>query len=289
MFAPLPGVSRSGLTIAISARAGVLADLGRRLQPPDGRARDPRRRPFRAARHSHGPALLTPDRIAQTLAATIVAGIVGYVAIIWLMSCAGRAIMVFFCIPGCSGDRRPGCIVEDGRIARCPPTTGYGPARRQPRCDCLLTELAGEPGGLWIVPTPLARDQLSRRLCLGNSGHGPAPRVYCWSDLWRLVRREVEEGPAWFSSAAIRTVFQEAIRQLRDQGQIAATHEAAIGQSGYQRRLQERFQAWTIAECHVAATAELPARGAEGSLFEAAEWSLYFRYRQLLAELVRRG
>ncbi len=52
--------------------------------------------------------------------------------------------------------------------------------------DCLLTELAGEPGGLWIVPTPLARDQLSRRLCLGNSGHGPAPRVYCWSDLWRL-------------------------------------------------------------------------------------------------------
>ena len=44
MFAPLPGVSRSGLTIAAALGAGALANLVGRLQPADRRPRDLRRR-----------------------------------------------------------------------------------------------------------------------------------------------------------------------------------------------------------------------------------------------------
>ncbi len=261
MFAPLPGVSRSGLTIGSALALGfsptwaVGFSLLIAVPAISGAALSELKDTL------SGPSalVLTPDRIAQTLVATIVAGIVGYVAILWLIKVVRAGRLWYFSVY---------LIVLGIVVLVVSSKTGGSLDARQPQAmdrpagsraaHCLLTELAGEPGGLWIVPTPLARDQLSRRLCLGNSGHGPAPRVYCWSDLWRLVRREVEEGPTWLSSAAIRTVFQEAIRQLRDQGQIAATHEAAIGQAGYQRRLQERFQAWTIAECHVAATAELP-------------------------------
>jgi undecaprenyl-diphosphatase len=81
-LAPLPGVSRSGLTIAAALALGlsrawsvgfslliaVPAILGAavfELKDLD-------------------PANLTPDRIAQAVAATTLAGLVGYVAIIWL-------------------------------------------------------------------------------------------------------------------------------------------------------------------------------------------------------------
>lgn len=82
-FAPLPGVSRSGLTIATALALGF-------------------RRPWAvgfslliAVPAISGAAffelkdidrsLLTPDRIAQTAAATVVAGVVGYLAISWLV------------------------------------------------------------------------------------------------------------------------------------------------------------------------------------------------------------
>jgi undecaprenyl-diphosphatase len=87
MFAPLPGVSRSGLTIgsalalgfspvwavgfslliAIPAITGAaLSELKDTLTGPHALA-------------------LSPDRIAQTVVATIVAGAVGYMAILWLI------------------------------------------------------------------------------------------------------------------------------------------------------------------------------------------------------------
>ncbi len=83
MFAPLPGVSRSGLTIATALALGfsrtwavgfslliaIPAILGGGVFE---------------LRHVK-PASLTPDHLAQTLAATIVAGIVGYFAIVWLV------------------------------------------------------------------------------------------------------------------------------------------------------------------------------------------------------------
>jgi undecaprenyl-diphosphatase len=83
MFAPLPGVSRSGLTVATALALGlsrawavgfslllaVPAILGAvvfELRKVD-------------------PSLLTTDRVARTSAATVLAGIVGYGAIIWLV------------------------------------------------------------------------------------------------------------------------------------------------------------------------------------------------------------
>ncbi|MGO9464307.1 MAG: undecaprenyl-diphosphate phosphatase [Isosphaeraceae bacterium] len=83
MFAPLPGVSRSGLTIAAALALGfsrtwavgfslliaIPAILGGGIFE---------------LRHVTA-ASLTPERLAQTLAATIVAGVVGYFAIVWLV------------------------------------------------------------------------------------------------------------------------------------------------------------------------------------------------------------
>lgn len=87
MFAPLPGVSRSGLTIAAALHLGfsrtwsvgfslliaVPAICGAAVFELKDAIKDP-------------AALgLTPERIAQTLAATVVAGLVGYLAILWLI------------------------------------------------------------------------------------------------------------------------------------------------------------------------------------------------------------
>ena len=82
MFAPLPGVSRSGLTIATALALGlsrtwavgfslmiaVPAILGAAVWE---------------MRHVD-PTSLSPDRVAPAIAATILAGVVGYFAIIWL-------------------------------------------------------------------------------------------------------------------------------------------------------------------------------------------------------------
>ncbi|MGC8639053.1 MAG: undecaprenyl-diphosphate phosphatase, partial [Isosphaeraceae bacterium] len=87
MFAPLPGVSRSGLTIASALALGfsrtwsvgfslliaVPAICGAVVFELKDVVKD---------HHALG---LTPDRISQTVAATVVAGIVGYFAIIWLI------------------------------------------------------------------------------------------------------------------------------------------------------------------------------------------------------------
>jgi undecaprenyl-diphosphatase len=83
MFAPLPGVSRSGVTIATALALGlsrtwavgfslliaVPAVLGGVVfEIKDIKSAD-----------------LTADRLAQAMAATILAGIVGYFAIVWLI------------------------------------------------------------------------------------------------------------------------------------------------------------------------------------------------------------
>ncbi len=87
MFAPLPGVSRSGLTIASALGLGfspawavgfslliaVPAISGAALSELKDTLTGPR------------ALTLTPDRIAQTVAATVVAGVVGYLAILWLI------------------------------------------------------------------------------------------------------------------------------------------------------------------------------------------------------------
>jgi len=82
MFAPLPGVSRSGVTIATALALGlsrswavgfslliaVPAILGAAVYEMKDVT----------------PAMLTGDRVAQATAGTVVAGVVGYFAIMWL-------------------------------------------------------------------------------------------------------------------------------------------------------------------------------------------------------------
>src|SRR5436305_13735872 len=83
--------------------------------------------------------------------------------------------------------------------------------------DRLVDELGPASGCLWIVPTPLARDQFACKLMLssGATQRVAGPQVYCWSDLWRMVRHEADDGPAWLSEAAARAAFHEAIRRSR--------------------------------------------------------------------------
>ena len=82
-FAPLPGVSRSGLTIAAGLALGLskvwAVGFSLMLAVPAilGAA------VFEARKVD--PSLLTGERIAQTAAAAVVAGIVGYAAILWLL------------------------------------------------------------------------------------------------------------------------------------------------------------------------------------------------------------
>jgi undecaprenyl-diphosphatase len=82
MFAPLPGVSRSGVTIAAALALGlsrtwsvgfslliaVPAIMGAAVYEMKDVT----------------PAMLTADRVAQAAAGTVVAGVVGYFAIMWL-------------------------------------------------------------------------------------------------------------------------------------------------------------------------------------------------------------
>jgi undecaprenyl-diphosphatase len=90
MFAPLPGVSRSGLTIATGLALGLsrswavgfslLIAIPAILGAAVFEIKD------------FDPHTLSPARVAQTVAATVVAGMVGYAAIIWLVKIvrAGR-------------------------------------------------------------------------------------------------------------------------------------------------------------------------------------------------------
>jgi undecaprenyl-diphosphatase len=82
MFAPLPGVSRSGLTIATALALGLSrtwsVGFSLMIAVPAimGAA-------VWELRHVD-PTTLSSDRIAQALAGTLLAGVVGYFAIIWL-------------------------------------------------------------------------------------------------------------------------------------------------------------------------------------------------------------
>lgn len=95
-FAPLPGVSRSGLTVASALGLGlsrswsvgfslliafpaILGATAKELLDVN-------------------PATLTTDRIAQTAVATVVAGLVGYAAIIWLVKIVRAGRLWYFSV-----------------------------------------------------------------------------------------------------------------------------------------------------------------------------------------------
>jgi undecaprenyl-diphosphatase len=96
MFAPLPGVSRSGMTIAAGLALGlsrtwavgfslliaVPAILGAAVK----------------AIKDVDPASLTSDRLGQAAAATVLAGVVGYLAIFWLIKIVRSGRIWYFSV-----------------------------------------------------------------------------------------------------------------------------------------------------------------------------------------------
>ena len=141
MMAPLPGVSRSGLTIAAALGLGLsrawavgfslLIAIPAILGAAVFEIKDV------------DPAFLTPDRVAQTAVATVVAGLIGYGAIIWLVKIVRSGRLWYFsvyllvlgavvlAVSANSGDRRHVGSSEAldrparGRLAG--PGTGRGP------------------------------------------------------------------------------------------------------------------------------------------------------------------
>ncbi|SIN98044.1 undecaprenyl-diphosphatase [Singulisphaera sp. GP187] len=95
-FAPLPGVSRSGLTVAMALGLGMSRawSVGFSLLiafPAILGATVMELKDFDRA-------TLTTDRVAQTIAATIIAGLIGYLAIIWLVKIVRAGRLWYFSV-----------------------------------------------------------------------------------------------------------------------------------------------------------------------------------------------
>jgi undecaprenyl-diphosphatase len=96
MFAPLPGVSRSGLTVAAALGLGLsrtwAVGFSLLLAVPAivGAA-------VFEVKHVD-PKTLTGDRIAQTVAAAALAGAIGYMAIVWLVKIVRSGKMWYFSV-----------------------------------------------------------------------------------------------------------------------------------------------------------------------------------------------
>jgi undecaprenyl-diphosphatase len=96
MFAPLPGVSRSGLTVASALALGLsrswAVGFSLLIAVPAilGAA-------FFELKHVD-PKTLDPARVAQTVSATVLAGIVGYGAIIWLVKIVRSGRLWYFSV-----------------------------------------------------------------------------------------------------------------------------------------------------------------------------------------------
>ena len=100
MFAPLPGVSRSGLTVGSALALGfspawaVGFSLLIAVPAISGAALSE----LKDALANPQILGLTPDRIAQTVVATIVAGLVGYLAILWLIRVVRSGQLWYFSV-----------------------------------------------------------------------------------------------------------------------------------------------------------------------------------------------
>ena len=96
MFAPLPGVSRSGLTVATGLALGLSRtwavgfSLLMAVPAIVGAA------VFEIK--DVDPKTLSPDRVAQTVAATALAGVIGYAAIVWLVRIVRSGRMWYFSV-----------------------------------------------------------------------------------------------------------------------------------------------------------------------------------------------
>jgi undecaprenyl-diphosphatase len=94
MFAPLPGVSRSGLTVAAGLALGLSRSwaVGFSLLMAVPAILGASVSELRDANLS----ALSGERVAQIVAATIVAGVIGYLAIIWLVKIVRSGRLWYF-------------------------------------------------------------------------------------------------------------------------------------------------------------------------------------------------
>ena len=152
-------------------------------------------------------------------------------------------------------------------------TGPYGAALR----DYALAGASTEPSSLWLVPSTIARDQIRRELAVRSSGPGTTPRVWCWPDLWKSIRGELEGGRIFLSPGASVAVFGEAVRQARQAGELEAI-DSVIDWPGYRRQLRDRLAEWTSNETRLG-------NPAPEDPVAAAEWFIFVRYRTLLREL----
>src|SRR5690349_16708792 len=107
--------------------------------------------------------------------------------------------------------------------------------------DRVLEVRAGEPGALWIVGSPLARDQVRRAIGLRH-GVAAGLRVWSWDDLWQAIRDECGEGPTRLSAAGARAALGEAIASARGDGELGDV-AGVIDWPGFRRRLVGRIAA----------------------------------------------
>jgi undecaprenyl-diphosphatase len=142
MFAPLPGVSRSGLTIAAALALGLSRtwSVGFSLLIAVPAICGAVVFELKDVVKDHQALGLTPDRIEQTVAATVVAGLVGYFAILWLfrvvqarrlwyfsvyLTVLGFLTLALSAISGGSPDARPAKALDRSAGRRDPgPLTG---------------------------------------------------------------------------------------------------------------------------------------------------------------------
>lgn len=133
-----------------------------------------------------------------------------------------------------------------------------------------------DPDGLWIVASPMARDQLVVDLCrLRRPVHRPS--VFCWDDLWTEIARHHREPPAILSEASARAALVAAIGRARAAGELGPLDRIAE-LPGLRRELKARFASWTLAERHPdGAMAHMDG-------VTTASWQIYRHYRAILKE-----
>ena len=190
--------------------------------------------------------------------------------------------MVFFCILDCPGDRGPGCIVKRGvagwrRSEALDRTAGSRDSRSA------VDELGAAPGGFgscrlrWLA-TSLAAGSAWEIQVTARSRESIA------SDLWRPDAREVEEGPAWFLIARSGRFSRKRSGNFGIRAKSRQRMRPRLGSRDISAVCRSVFRPGPLRSATSQPLPSSPSR-AEGSLFEAAEWSLFVRYRQLLAEL----
>ena len=210
---------------------------------------------------------------------------VGYGAIIWLVKIVRSGRLWYFSVYlVVLGTVVLAAVAISGGVAPMPGarrlwTGPYGSALRD---RVLRATRRSRPSGLWIVPSPLARDQV--RAALGAAAREASAgrsRVWCWDDLWRAVRDELARAARPGSPRpAARAALGEAIARARRDGRARRDRRACVDWPGFRRRLRGRFAAWTRDERPLDAPA---ARRRPGR--SAAQWAIFVRYRAILRTL----